>query len=66
MVWHYLTDNDAWFLVGDIHYLKFFWRQKLAFDSAIDFDTDDAKFKATMRFSLGHSDWRGVYGVPGA
>jgi len=36
MVWHYLTDTDAWFLVGDIHFLKFFWRQKLQFDSTID------------------------------
>lgn len=66
MVWHYLTDNDAWFLAGDIHFLKFFWRQKLQFDSTVDFDSEDAKFKATMRFSLGHSDWRGMYGVPGA
>jgi len=66
MVYHYLTDNDAWFLIGDNHFLKFFWRQKLAFDSTVDFETEDAKFKATMRYSHGHSDWRGVYGVPGA
>lgn len=66
MVWHYLTDTDAWFLLGDTHFLKFFWRQKLAFDSTIDFDTDDIKSKGTMRFSNGHSDWRGVYGVSGA
>lgn len=65
MVYHYLTDDDAWFLVGDIHYMKFFWRQKLAYDSTHDFDSGDAKFKATMRFSYGHSDWRGVYGVSG-
>lgn len=65
MVYHYLTDNDAWFLIGDIHFMKFFWRQKLTMDSTVDFDTDDAKFKATMRYSSGHSDWRGVYGVSG-
>lgn len=64
-VWHYLTDTDAWFLLGDIHFLKFFWRQKPMFDSTIDFDTDDIKQKVTSRFVSGHSDWRGVYGSPG-
>ena len=66
MIWHYLTDTDAWFLVGDIHNVNFFWRRPPQLTSGMDFDTDDAKFKLTQRFSVGYSDWRGVYGSPGA
>lgn len=67
-VGHYLTDSDAWFLVTDKsdHSLNFFWRKKAAFDNSDDFDSGDAKFKATMRFSVGFSGWRGVIGTPGA
>jgi phage major head subunit gpT-like protein len=67
-VWHYLTDADAWFLLipqGDLE-IKFFWRRRLDFGQGNDFDTEDAKFKATMRFSVGVTDWRGVFGTPGA
>ncbi len=68
MEWMYLTDEDAWFLLADKddHDLNFFWRKKLTTDSDVDFDTDDLKFKASMRFSCGFLDWRGVYGTPGA
>lgn len=66
MIYHYLTDPDAWFLIGDIHFLKFYWRQAPKFDGTVDWETDDAKFKITSAFSVGHSDWRGVYGTPGA
>jgi len=66
MIWHYLDDAKAWFLLGDRHFINFFWRQRPIFDSAMDFDTGDAKFKITYRFSTGHSDWRGVFGVQGA
>jgi phage major head subunit gpT-like protein len=67
-VYHYLTDDDAWFLVGDKddHEMNFFWREPLTTESEEDFDTGDMKFKAFMRFSVKWSDWRGVYGSPGA
>jgi len=67
-VWHYLTDDDAWFLLADKddHELNFFWRRKLDSSHDGDFDTEDLKFKATMRFSVKWSDWRGAYGSPGA
>ena len=67
MVCHYLTSNSAWFLLGakEDHYLRFFMREALDFDNDDDFDTGDAKFKAYMRFSVGFSGWRGVYGTPG-
>ncbi len=66
-VWHYLTDDDAWFLLADKddHELNFFWRKKLQTESDVDFDTGDLKFKAVMRFSVKWSDWRGTYGSPG-
>jgi len=31
-----------------------------------DFDTDNAKYKARMRFSVGWNDPRGVFGSAGA
>lgn len=67
-VGHYLTDTDAWFLVGEkgVHDLNFFWREKPKFDNDDDFDTGDAKFKSFMRIVAGHTDWRGVYGSQGA
>lgn len=66
--WPYLTDDDAWFLLTekDEHELNFFWRRKLDTDDESDFDTGDLKFKATMRFSVKWSDYRGTYGSPGA
>lgn len=68
LVGHYLTDSNAWFLLTakEDHYLKFFWRKKLAFDNDDDFDTGDAKFKSTMRFSVGFSGWRGIVGTSGS
>jgi hypothetical protein len=63
---HYLTDQDAWFIYGDDHALTWFWRRRPDFGQGNDFDTEDAKYKATARWSRGFSDWRGVYGSPGA
>lgn len=65
MVWRYLTDADSWFVQANEHELNFFWRKRPTMKNAFDFDTGDAKFKMNMRFSLGHSDWRGIYGATG-
>jgi len=63
---NYLTDSDAWFLLTDIpDGLKLFERRADAFATDNDFDTENAKFKATMRFSVGWTDPRGIYGTPG-
>ncbi len=48
------------------HGLKFYTRRADAFATEDDFDTENAKFKATMRFSVGWTDPRGVFGSPGA
>ena len=63
----YLTDTDAWFIRTDApHGMKYFERRGDEFSMDNDFDTENAKFKATSRFSFGWSDPRGVYGSPGA
>lgn len=64
---HYLTDTDAWFIITNCpDGLKHFEREKDAFDKENDFDTSNAKFKATARYSFGWTDPKGIYGSPGA
>ncbi len=64
---HYLTDTDAWFIRTDANEgLQLFERRALAFTQDNDFDTSNAKAKCTMRFSVGWSDPRGLYGTQGA
>lgn len=64
---HYLTDTDAWFIRTNVpHGMKHFVRRGLEFTIDNDFDTENAKFKATERYSFGWTDPRGLYGSPGA
>lgn len=65
---HYLTaDTDAWFLMTDVpDGMKLFERRGDTFTMDDDFDTDNAKYKATMRFSVGCTDKRSIYGSQGA
>jgi len=63
---HYLTDTDAWFIRTDVkNGLKYFERRADAFDMDEDFDTENAKYKATARYSFGWTDRRAIYGSPG-
>ena len=64
---HYLTDADAWFIQTNCpDGLKYMERRADAFGTENDFDTENAKFKATFRGSFGWSDPRGIFGSPGA
>ena len=64
---HYLTDTDAWFIKTDCpDGLKYMERRADSFGTENDFDTENAKFKATFRGSFGWSDPRGIFGSPGA
>jgi hypothetical protein len=64
---HYLTDTDAWFIRTTApHGLKYFERRGDEFGMDNDFDTENAKFKATSRYSFGWTDPRGIYGSAGA
>jgi hypothetical protein len=64
---HYLTDPDAWFILTNVKDgLKYFERRGDQFEMDNDFDTENAKFKATARYSFGWSDPRAIYGSAGA
>ncbi len=64
---HFLTDTDAWFIRTNVqHGMKYFERRADQFDMDNDWDTENAKFKATARYSFGWTDPRGIYGSPGA
>lgn len=63
----YLTDTDAWFLITDVpNGLVFFRRRGAAIERDNEFDTQNLKFAVTERFSVGHTDPRGVFGTSGA
>jgi hypothetical protein len=64
---HYLTDTDAWFIRTNVQNgLKCFTRRSMEFGMDNDFDTENAKYKASERYSFGWTDPRGIYGSPGA
>ena len=62
-----LTDPDAWFIITDADEgLLSLWRREVDIEQDNDFDTENAKAKATMRFSAGWGDWRAAFGTEGA
>jgi hypothetical protein len=64
---HFLTDTDAFFIKTDApNGFKYFNRSALKTAMEGDFDTGNMRFKARERYSFGVSDWRCVYGTPGA
>lgn len=64
---HYLTDPDAWFIRTDVpNGMKYFERRADAFEMDNDFDTENAKFKASFRASWGWTDPKALYGSAGA
>lgn len=64
---HYLTDSDAWFILTSVKDgLKYWSRRADEFGEDNDFDTENAKYKATARYSFGWTDPRAIYGTPGA
>lgn len=66
-VMNFLTDPDAWFIKTDVpNGLKRFQRIKLSTKMDEDFNTGNLRYKARERYSHGISDWRAVFGSPGA
>ena len=64
---HFLTDTDAYFIKTDApNGFKLFQRTPIRTAMEGDFDTGNMRFKARERYSFGVSDWRGVFGTPGA
>lgn len=67
VIWDYLTDVDAWFVTTDVpDGLMTMNRRAVALSQDNDFDTENARMKATERYSCGWGDWRGVFGSEGA
>lgn len=64
---HYLTDSDAFYIRTNVDEgLKLFQRTPAQFAQDEDFDTSNLKYKYYERYSVGWSDWRGLYGSVGA
>jgi hypothetical protein len=64
---HYLTDTNAYFIRTNCpDGMKYFERRGDDFTMDNDFDSDNAKYKATGRYSFGWTDPRGLYGNAGA
>tara|TARA_Y100001938_G_scaffold116877_1_gene161095 strand:- start:439 stop:1347 length:909 start_codon:yes stop_codon:yes gene_type:complete len=64
---HFLTDTDAFFIKTDSpNGMKHFVRSGIKTGMEGDFETGNVRYKARERYSFGFSDWRGMYGSPGA
>ena len=64
---HYLTDTDAFFIKTDVpNGLKMFVRAPIKTAMEGDFETGNVRYKARERYSFGFSDFRGIFGSPGA
>ena len=68
LVWPYLTDADAWFLLAPPgrHNLRKYWRERANVMHDWDFESSSMKVKIRARWIRGWSDFRGVYGSAGA
>ena len=64
---HYFSDADAYFIRTNCpDGMKMYQRDSFDLKQDNDFDTDNAKAKTYDRYSVGWTDWRGVFGTPGA
>jgi hypothetical protein len=63
----YLTDQDAWFVRTNApNGMTLFQRENITFSQDNDFNTDNERAKAMERYSVGCTDFRGIYGSQGA
>lgn len=61
-----LTSPNAWFVQTDARDgMKVLWRRKLEKAMEGDFETDSVRYKSTMRFGSGWTDWRNMFGNAG-
>ena len=61
-----LTSPNAWFVQTDAQNgMKVLWRRKIEKGMEGDFETDSVRYKSTMRFGSGWTDWRAMYGNAG-
>ena len=65
VVWDRLTDSNAWFLIASTlmkQHLIWQWRIRPEFAQSDDFDGLTAKFRGYMRYGIGWTDWKWIYG----
>ena len=61
-----LTSATAWFVQTDApEGIKVLWRRKTEKAMEGDFETDSVRYKSTMRFGSGWTDWRAMFGTSG-
>jgi Mu-like prophage major head subunit gpT len=65
MVSHYITDADAWFLLGDQHDLNYIWEQRPEGAMEEDFDAMVIKRRIVEGMFVGHGEFRGTWGTSG-
>ena len=64
---HYLTDTDSWYIRTNVpDGMKHWVRRAAEFGIDNDWETENAKFKATERYAFGWTDPRAIYGSMGA
>ena len=64
---HYFSDTDAWFIKTNCpDGMKHYQRMAIEFGQDNDFDTKNAKAASIERYVFGWTDWRAVWGSPGA
>lgn len=62
-----LTSPTAWFIkTNEQEGLKILMRRRLEKSMEGDFETDSMRYKATERYETGWTNWRTMYGTPGA
>lgn len=61
-----MTSSTAWFVQTDARNgMKSLWRRRVEKAMEGDFETDSMRYKSTMRFGSGWTDWRSMYGNAG-
>ena len=61
-----MTSSTAWFVQTDARNgMKSLWRRRIEKAMEGDFETDSMRYKSTMRFGSGWTDWRAMYGNAG-
>jgi hypothetical protein len=64
---HYLTDTNAWFIRTNVkNGMKCIQRRKMSFGIDNDWDTENAKYKASERYVFGWTDPRQIFCSEGA
>ena len=64
---NFLADSESFFIKTDVpNGMKHMVRAPIKTAMEGDFETGNVRYKARERYSFGFSDWRGMFGSPGA